>query len=111
MGAARAEELPLKACQPIGNGYRIEPYPAVAKGLQQFGQDKAVAKLRGWAKGHQAEDQVIILTRMLFENKGGGEIRQPMIGEPVPLGETTYADWPAAPIALYEGIPILITKG
>ncbi len=111
LGAARAEELPLKACQPIGKGYRIEPYLAVAKGLQQFGQDKAVAKLRDWAKGHQAEDQVIILTRMLFEKKGGGEIRPPMIGAPELLGDTTYADWPAEPIALYEGIPILITKG
>ncbi len=111
LGAAHAEELSLKTCQPIGKGYRIGPYLAVAKGLQQFGQDKAVLKLRDWAKGCQAEDQVIILTRMLFEKKGGGEIRPPMIGGPELLGDTNYADWPAEPIALYEGIPILVTRG
>jgi hypothetical protein len=108
IGTARAEELSLRRCQPIGKDFRIEPYLYVAKALQQFGQDKALTKLRQWAKCHQ--DQVIILTRMLLEKKGGGEIRPPMIGAPNFLGGTTYKEWPLAPIALYQGIPILITR-
>ena len=83
----------------------------MAKGLQQLGQDEAPAKLRQWAMSHQAEDQVIILTRMLFEKKGGGEIRQPMLGAPDSPGGTTCEDWPVAPITLYQGIPILIATG
>lgn len=109
IGTARAEELSLRRCQPIGKDFRIEPFLSVAKELQQLGQDKALARLRDWAKGHQ--DQVIILTRMFFEKKGGGEIRPPMIGAPYFLGGTTYKEWPLAPIALYQGIPILITRG
>jgi hypothetical protein len=109
IGTARAEDLSLKWCQPIGKDFRVKPYLSAAKELQQLGQDKALAKLRQWAKGHQ--DQVIILTQMLFEKKGGGEIRPPMLGAPYFLGGTTYKEWPLAPIALYQGIPILITRG
>jgi hypothetical protein len=111
VGTARAEEPLLKACQPIGKDYRIEPYLVVANGLQKLGQVNAVARLRQWAKGHQAEDQIIILTRMLFEKKEGGEIRGPRLGGAELLGGTTYDDWPALPIAIYQGIPILITRG
>jgi hypothetical protein len=111
-GAARAGDLSLKGCSPTWEDFRIEPYLAVAKGLQQLGQDKAVVRLRKWAKSRKnTEIPVIVLTRMLFEKKGGGEIRRPGIGGAAFLGGTNYEDWPVEPITLHQGIPILITQG
>lgn len=111
LGSARAGELSLKDCRPIGPSFRIGPYLTVAKELQQLGQEKAVAKLREWARSRNSEDQVIILTRMLFAEGAGRESRRPMIGGARFLGGTDDSDWPLEPIALHRNVPVLITRG
>jgi hypothetical protein len=108
---AHAGELSLKDCMSIDEDFRIKPFLAAARELQQMGQDKAVKRLRDWAKGGANDDQVIILSRMLFEKKEGGEFRRPMIGGAVFLGGSSYDQWPMEPIALHKGVPILITRG
>jgi hypothetical protein len=111
LGLARAGEPSLHDCQPIGRDFRIGPYLTVAKELQQLGQERAVAKLREWARSRKSEDQVIILARMLFAKRAGGELRRPMIGEAMFLGGTGDSAWPLEPIALHRNVPILVTTG
>jgi len=107
---AGKRSLSLESCEPTGDRYRIAPYLTVARALQEEGKDVAVAKLRHWAKmGY--EDQVLILCRMLFEPKEGGELRAPRMGRGDFLGGTSRRDWRLRPIALHKNVPVLIEKG
>ena len=103
-----ADEIDLKPCPAIGWHFKIAPYLDVAGSLQKEGKKKAVKHLRSWADSGQHEDQVIILCRMLFEPKKQQEFRRPLIGDPSFFGGN---HWPLEPIAVYEGIPILVTHG
>ncbi len=106
-----ADEASIEACPPIGWSFKILPYLNVARSLQEEGREKAVVRLRSWAKTGKHERQVVILCRMLFDAKKGREIRGPMIGEASFFGETHHPDWPLEPIEIYESVPILITPG
>jgi hypothetical protein len=106
-----ADEIDLKPCPAIGWHFKIEPYLNVAGSLQKEGKEKAIQRLRSWADSRQHEDQVIILCRMLFEPKDQQEFRRPRIGGPSFFGGTGFNDWPLEPIAVHEGVPILITHG
>jgi hypothetical protein len=82
----------------------------VAASLQEMGQARAVGLLKKWGNSGMYEDQVVILCRMLFEKKEGGDFRRPMLGGASFLGDTSCDQWPAEPIAIHKGIPILITR-
>ncbi len=110
-GVAQTGDPPLRLCRAIGEDFRIGPFLSVAASLQQMGQEEAVARLKVWAKDGMNEDQVVVLCRMLFEKKEGGEFRRPMIGGADFFGSTSYGQWPLEPIAIHKGVPILITRG
>ena len=105
-----AEEIDVKSCPPIGWQFKISPYLNVASALQAEGKDSAIRRLRSWADTRAYEDQMVVLCRMLFEPKGQGEFRRPRIGAPSFFGGTSTADWPLEPIALHDGVPILVTE-
>src|SRR5437763_15487865 len=53
---------------------------------------------------------------MLFDAKKDGTFRRPSIGganfiDRAAYDNKAYLDWPLEPITLYEGIPILVTRG
>src|SRR5882672_7824012 len=90
------KELPNFYLEP--SDYKVDPYTRAAASLQSLGKDKACAKLLALAKTRSEkrdedpkwyEDlKVVILCRMLFSAKAGGEFRGPMIGGPSFLGNT-----------------------
>ena len=92
------------------NNYSIKTTLDMARELQDLGKEKAVVKLRSWAKGNPDDLRTIVMCRMLFKGKQA-PLRRPSLGGAVFFGETTYADWPLEPITIFEGIPILITRG
>jgi hypothetical protein len=106
-----AEDPAISDCAGIGWHFKIAPYLSIAKSLQDQGREKAIMRLQSWADSKKHDDQVVILCRMLFETKDNVEFRRPLIGGATFMGGTDYADWPLEPIALYEGVPILITYG
>jgi len=78
--------------------------------LQELGERKAIAELKSWAKGDSADLLTIVICRMLFTGKES-PLRRPYLGDAAFFGITTYKDWPIEPITIYEGVPILITRG
>jgi hypothetical protein len=94
------------------DGYRSGPYLRAAVHLQGMGREAATKAL--WAlvreeglEGHRA----IILCRMLFTRRAGGEFRRPRLGGTVFLGDTDYADWPLEPVEVVDGVPFVIVRG
>ena len=106
---AGKRSLSLNGCRSIGDGYRIAPYLALARALQEEGKDVTIAKLWHW-DGMGYEDQVVILCRMLFEAKEGQASRGPVTGSEPFLGGTSDEDWPQRPIVLHKNVPILIEE-
>jgi len=100
----------IKDCGDI-RSYRAAPYVAVATELQSLPREEAVARLRQWADSQKYDEQVIILCRMLFERRAGGEFRRPGLGGPQFYGETTTKDWPLEPITVVDDVPFLIVFG
>jgi hypothetical protein len=56
------------------------------------------------------DDRIIILCRMLFTAKPGGNFRRPVSAFCVFLGGARHADWPLAPIELIDGVPFLVAR-
>ena len=109
----------IQDCARPGDEYRIEPYLAVARALQEEGQVVAIAKLREWARTPPsiAGLRVIVLCRMLFEAPEDEEFEEPEIrgvrfhrlrGF---VGGTSAQDWPRVPLAVYRNAPILVARG
>jgi hypothetical protein len=69
-----------------------------------------VAAIRVYADT-ESEWYGIVLCRMLFQDPGEGYLRRPRLGGAVFTGGTSYADWPREPIALVDGVPILVVRG
>ena len=92
-------------------GFQIMGYLRVAAELQHLRPELRVARLRDLAGDPVRSDEIFPLCRMLFEAKDGGVLRPPMLGAPVFLSGTSARDWPLVPIALFEGIPVLVVKG
>jgi hypothetical protein len=109
--------IPILTAQPriesLGtfDKFQIKPYLEQTIILQCMDRQKAIAQLTEWAAERKHEDQVVILCRMLFTGKPNEKFRRPMIGGAAFLGKTNYSDWPLEPITIYQGIPILITRG
>jgi hypothetical protein len=89
--------------------YKVDPYIRAAAALQAMGKQKANGTLLALAKRDQT--QVIVLCRMLFTKRAGGEFRRPGIGAALFVGGTDYPEWPLEPIELVDGVPFLITQG
>ncbi|NQU10392.1 hypothetical protein HQ590_06365 [bacterium] len=112
LGGAVADtdsEVTLKALSDFhfgGGDYNVDPYIRAAVSLQALGKDEACAKLLA-----HGGDAVVVLCRMLFAAKTGGEFRRPMIGGATFLGGTGYSDWPLEPIECVDGVPFLVTTG
>ncbi len=105
----------LAGCGESPESSRFHPYKIAvvlssARELQNMGREASVAQLREWAKSSDREFKVIVLCRMLFKGKGT-ELRPPLLGSPLLLGDTTYKDWPLSPITIFEGLPVLIAHG
>jgi uncharacterized protein (TIGR03067 family) len=90
--------------------YRVDPYVRAAAMLHDMGKDKATDALSKLARGHEHDNQVIVLCRMLFTPKAKGKFRRPALGAALLLGDTGDADWPLEPIELVDGVPCLIPR-
>lgn len=91
--------------------YQISRYVDAAASLRKLEPTLRASELRELARDRKFASDVYVLCRMLFEAKPGQEFRRPLIGAASFLGNTTYDDWPLEPIALEQGIPILIVRG
>jgi hypothetical protein len=91
--------------------FRVDPYIRTAAKLQALGKDKATKTLLHFAKNRDRDNQVIVLCRMLFKQKGQRDFRRPLIGAAHFLGGTDYENWPLEPIELVDDVPFLITRG
>jgi hypothetical protein len=92
------------------SNYSIKTTLDTARQLQDLGEQRAIATLTSWAKSNPDDLRTIVMCRMLFKGKQA-PLRRPYLGGAVFFGETTYADWPLEPIAIFEGVSILITRG
>ncbi len=90
--------------------YSIKRTLDTARELQKSGTEEAIVQLKAWAKANPDDFRTIVMCRMLFKGKES-PLRRPPLGGAVFLGGTTYDDWPLEPIAIFEGVPILITQG
>ncbi len=95
----------------VENPFRIQPYLRAVAKLQALPERERALRLEEWAKSGRHDEQVIVLCRMLFEAREGGQFRRPMLGAPVFVGETTDADWPLEPIAVFQDVPICVVRG
>jgi hypothetical protein len=103
-------KLPSLTFQEGGfRGFKAVPFIRTAAAMQALGKDQAYELLRAYAKNHDREGNgIIVLSRMLFTKKAGGEFRRPMIGGAFFPGGTDYQDWPLEPIELVDGVPFVI---
>ncbi|AWM36053.1 hypothetical protein GobsT_61920 [Gemmata obscuriglobus] len=88
--------------------YRVAPYLHAAVLLQTVGEQVALETLTALAEDEDQGHKVIILCRMLFTARRGGEFRRPAIGVLGLYGGTEGADWPLEPIACVRGVPFLV---
>jgi hypothetical protein len=100
----------LAACPDIDSGqYAVKPYLAAAAHLQSLPPKTALAMLRKQAATGKHEQQLIILTRMLFQAKTA--LRRPMLGAPSFVAGTDEKAWPDEPIAIVASVPFLVVTG
>jgi len=92
-------------------GYKAAPFIEAAVALQSLGKEKACELLKAQDAKPETANGVIVLARMLFVKKTGGEFRRPRIGGATFAGGTDYNDWPLEPIELIDGVPFLVTRG
>lgn len=92
--------------------YKADQYIEVAARLQAVGKEKAISLLRALAQDPDYCGKTFVLCRMLFTTKPNGDFRRPGIGCPhCYLGQPdTFFYWPLEPIALVDGVPILVVS-
>lgn len=101
--------------------YRIAHYLTKAIELQALSPTQRAARLRELARDRKRGEEVFPLCRMLFEAKVGTFFRGPNLGLPDFVDDRpedflserpdAAKTWPLAPIAVVDGIPILIVSG
>ncbi|HOZ29424.1 MAG TPA: hypothetical protein PLL66_00755 [Bacteroidales bacterium] len=102
----------IKQCASINSGnYRCNAYLELANYLQTLETEKAIEIMKDYANTYQFEDQIIILTRMLFVSKNNSVLRRPYLGAAFFFCGTDYDDWITEPIEIIKGIPFLIIGG
>lgn len=105
------EEM-IKQCSDINSGnFKCKPYIELAIYLQSLDKKQAFSLLQENSKSQKFEDQIIIITRMLFQAKTDSLLRRPYIGGAYFFGGTDYKNWLNEPIEIVDGIPFLITQG
>jgi hypothetical protein len=101
-------------------GYMADPYLDAAAKLQAMGKERAVAALADLAQKEMRTGgkRAILLCRMLFGARPGGEFRPPGLGGPGFAGDiraedwqTTCRDWPRMPLDVVDGVPFLVVPG
>jgi hypothetical protein len=91
--------------------YKVDPYIHAAITLQTMGYERACREMMKAAKRNEDSQQIYILCRMLFQERGNSGFRRPSLGGAVFLGGTDYVDWPLDPIEVVDGVPFVITWG
>lgn len=105
-------EILIGQCSSFSSGnYKCNPYIKLANYIQSIDRTKAIEILKEYAKTYKYEDQIIVLTKMLFQAKKDSTLRRPLIGSADFMGNTDYKDWPNEPIEIINNIPFLITRG
>ncbi len=97
----RAEQAPLVRTV-LEHASRLRSIPdnaARASALRELAADPSNTPL------------TFVLCRLLFEARPGGEFRRPLIGDMHFVAGTSYGDWPLAPIAIIDGVPITVMTG
>ena len=106
------KEDPLGDVWGFTSDFRASHFLGEAARLQKLGAPAREAALRELArKSNKRASDIFPLCRMLFEAREGKEFRRPLIGGADFVGNSDYADWPLEPIALCQGVPILIVTG
>ena len=95
----------------LENPFRIQPYLQAAVKLQAMEERDRVEWLTRHAKSGRYDEQVIVLCRMLFQAKDGGEYGRPMLGAPQFVGKASGPAWPLEPIAVFKDVPIVVVRG
>ncbi len=109
IAAAKVGAADIADCGDI-RSFRVAPYLALAVELQALPEKDAVARLQSWADSGKHDEPVILLCRMLFQARTGGEFRRPMLGGPGFFGGTKLKDWPLEPITIVDDVPFLIVS-
>jgi hypothetical protein len=108
--------------------YRVDPYIDAAVALQSLGPSRALDRLHTMAQERDFADpsglirlgaaaRMSVLCRMLFKPKIGSQLRPPLVGGAIYLGDSTpslqpaSSDWPLEPIEIVDGVPFLIVTG
>ncbi len=105
-------EVLINKCSEIfHDGYKCATYIDLAAYVQSLDKDVATGIIKKYAETSKYEDQIIILTKMLFVPANNDSLRRPYIGGALFFGKTTYYDWPSEPIEIIDNIPFLITGG
>lgn len=105
------EEI-ITQCSDINTGnFKCKPYIEIAVYLQSLDKKQAFLLLKETAQSQKFEDQIIILTRMLFQAKTDSILRRPHIGGASFFGGTDYKNWLTEPIEIVDEVPFLITRG
>lgn len=105
-------EALIRQCSSINSGnYKCNSYLKLASYVQNLSRTKALEVIRECTKSGKYEDQIIVLTKLLFQAKKNTNLRRPYIGAAGFLNKTDYADWPTEPVMIINNIPFLITGG
>ena len=107
--SATSKDLPAFSWGTAGS-YKADQFIAAAEMLQSMGKDKAVAMLRqAMANRTASDDTIIVLCRLLFTAKPGGQFRAPSLGAAVVIGGRD--NFPLEPIEIVNGFPFLVVSG
>lgn len=102
----------IKKCNGFNSDdFKSKPYIELASYIQSIEKEEAILVLKEFANTGKFEDQIIVLTKMLFVSKKDSILRRPFVGAAGFLGNTSYDDWAGEPIEIIDGIPFLITRG
>jgi len=104
-------EVLIKQCSSINSqNFNCNSYLKLANFIQSKDSTEAIEILKEYAT-YEYQDQIIILTRMLFQSKIDTLLRRPYLGVAFFFSDTDYDDWQTEPIEIVNGIPFLIVGG
>jgi hypothetical protein len=96
-----------------GVPYVVDAFIQSAIVMQSVDYATALERLHSMAqRKDNSRNEVFILCRMLFTQRGGAGFRGPGLGQDLFIGcDCTNYGWPLEPIELVDGVPFLISKG
>lgn len=93
------------------DNFRSDACLTVCSALQALPVDERIRRLEEFAASAEQELAVIVICRMLFQARDGGEFRGAFLGAGFGLGGTDNASWPLEPIVISHGVPFLVIRG